>query len=115
MPIHDRDEVEKSLLHRHIGDVCGPDLIRPANLEVSEQVRVDGMLRVRLARPWLGGHRLEPHHAHEPLHALAIDVLSFGPKRLRNLATPIEWVFEMKLINATHQSELLRARYCSLV
>src|SRR5208337_4562834 len=50
VPVHDRHQVREARLHRDVGDVGRPDLIDPADLEAAQQVRVDDVLGVRLAR-----------------------------------------------------------------
>jgi len=63
----------------------------------------------------LGCDGRDLHRPHQPLHAFAVDVVAFGPERLRQLATPVERPFEMQLADALHQRELLAARRIGLV
>jgi hypothetical protein len=41
VPVHDRHQIEKPTPHRNIGDVGTPDLIRPHNRQIAQQIRKD--------------------------------------------------------------------------
>jgi len=115
VPVHDRHQVREARLHRDVGDVGRPDLIDPADLEAAQQVRVDDVLGVRLARLGLRRHRLQPHQAHQPLDALAIDLAPLAPKGIGQLAAAVERVLQVQLVDSAHQRELLGARGLGLV
>ena len=48
-PIHDRDQIQEPVLHRHEGDIGAPDLVGAVYRHLSQQVWEDRMLRMRLA------------------------------------------------------------------
>lgn len=52
-PIHDGHQIDEAPAHRDIGDVSGPDLVRPVDGEVPQQIRID-----LVPRPLLAGIRL---------------------------------------------------------
>jgi hypothetical protein len=68
-------QIEKALGHRDIRNVRAPHLIDPLDRDPAEQVRVDLMLRCRLAGVGALVDRHQPHQTHEPLDPLAIDLL----------------------------------------
>lgn len=48
MPVHDRDEVEETLLERDVGDVRAPYVVRVIDAETPQQVGVFRVVRVGL-------------------------------------------------------------------
>ncbi len=70
-PVHDRDQIQKSAPHRNVGDINAPDLIWPINRQPPEQVRVNLMLRVFLARVWRLIDWNQAHKPHQAAHTMA--------------------------------------------
>ena len=80
-PVHDRHQVKEAALHRDIGDVDAPDMVRPLDVQASQQIRVNPVLGVGRAGAWRPIDCLKPHRAHQPPgpasadpHALAAQV-----------------------------------------
>jgi len=48
-PVHNGDEVEEAALHRNVGHIRTPHLVRLIDGQVAQQIRIDLVLRVRLA------------------------------------------------------------------
>ena len=53
-PVDHRDQVDKAAGHGNVGDVHGPDLARPIDLQPAQQVGIDRMAGVFLL---VFGHR----------------------------------------------------------
>ena len=49
VPVHNRHQIQEPALDRDVGDVVAPSLVRAINYQVFEKVRIDPMLRMRLA------------------------------------------------------------------
>lgn len=63
-PVQDRKEIQEPAAHRDIRDIGAPDLIRAINGEVSQKVRIHGMLGVGLGAFLLAIERFNTHQAH---------------------------------------------------
>ena len=50
-PVHDRHQVEEAAPHRDVGDVGAPDMVRPLDPQIPQQIRVNPVLGVRRAGP----------------------------------------------------------------
>lgn len=64
-PVHDRHQVEEAPTH---GDVCqigAPDEVGPLDRQLAQQIRVDPVLPVRIARAWPLVDRRQPHLPHQ--------------------------------------------------
>ena len=106
-PVDDCHQVREAMRHRDIRDIRRPDLIGAANIQVSQQVRVNGMLRRGLAGVWLGRDRLDSHQSHETLSRLSVDLLAFSSQSLAHFAAAVERSFEVQLVDTFHQCELV--------
>ncbi len=51
-PIHDRHQIQKAVFDWNVGDVAAPNLIGPRDWQLSQQVWINAVLRVLLARVW---------------------------------------------------------------
>lgn len=65
-PIHDGHQITEPASQLDIRDVSRPNLIGSDNLDASEQIRVNPMLRVLLAQPRLWINRQQVHRPHQP-------------------------------------------------
>src|SRR5215210_2864116 len=88
-PVHDRDKIQKPASHRNVGEIRAPDLVRPVDRQVSEQIRVDPMLRMRDRRAWPLVDRYKAHYRHQSAHALAVDLVTFTTQMPRHLPRSI--------------------------
>ncbi len=55
-------------------------------------------------------HALQSHQPHQPLHLLAVDLVSFHFERLGQHSTAKEGVFQMKFVDLAHQRQVLGVR-----
>jgi hypothetical protein len=64
VPIHDGDQVHKSLGHRDVADVRGSELVHSVDLEAAQQVRIELVARAWLPGATLRVQGLQPHLPH---------------------------------------------------
>jgi hypothetical protein len=82
-------------------------LVDSGNLQIVQQIRVDGVLRGWLARVGFGHRALESHQPHQPLHPLAIHLNSLLFQRLGHHAASEKRALQVQLVYPAHQCELL--------
>jgi hypothetical protein len=68
-PVEDRDQVQKPLLHRYVGYVSGPHLVRLVDRSAAQKVRIDLVLGMPLAGVPLRPDCPQPELPHQPPHA----------------------------------------------
>ena len=108
-PVHDRDQIQEPTPHRDERDVRAPDLVRARDCHVSQQIRIDRVLRVRTARVRAAIDRLQAHHRHQAAHPVTTDD-DLVPAQVRgDLAAAKEWVGRKDLVDRLHQLQRLRA------
>src|SRR5580765_866898 len=73
-PVDDRAQIDPAAGHRDVRDIGGPDLVGPVDLELAQQVRIDLVGRVLLARVGLAVQRLDSHALHQRANMAAPDV-----------------------------------------
>ena len=114
-PVHHGGQIHKALWHRHVGDIGAPDLVGPINREATQQVGIDAMLGVRLAGSGTRENGFQPHFSHQPLHALAVDLVSQLSQPGGHAAGPIEGPLRVLPVDLAHQEQILRGFACQLV
>ena len=65
VPVHDCQEIQEVTPHRDIGDICAPDLVRPIDHHIPQQIGPDLLLPVLLAGVGFLIDRHQPHEAHQ--------------------------------------------------
>ena len=107
--VHHRGEVDEAARHRDVRCIQRPDLVRPVDGQLAQQVRVDPVARrtfagARLRRQRLDAHALHhradmapPHH-----HALALQLPA-------QHARAQEGVLKVQLVDAAHERQIGRA------
>ena len=76
IPVHHGDQIHKALLHRHIGNICAPDLVGSVDREPPQQIGIDAVFGVFLRETRSGVDGFQPHFSHQALHSLAVDCVS---------------------------------------
>ena len=104
-PVHDGDEVKEAAPHRDIGHIRTPDLIRPLDRQMPQQVRIDAVLRM-----WFAGlrrliDRRQTDLAHEPPNPLAAHAPALASQMPRHLAGAIPGHLHEGLVDDAHQFE----------
>src|SRR6201998_883088 len=82
-PVDDRHQIEKPPLNRDVGNVCRPDMVWPLDYQVAQQIREDLVAWRGFCRARFRSQRGDAHLPHQPLHPLAVDLMSFGPQQRR--------------------------------
>ena len=108
-PVHDRDQVQKAGRHRDVRDVRAPHLVQTVDLQFAQQVRVDVVIRLRVARARLAVDRLQAHQAHQALDSTAPRRHALAPQVARHLPTAVERVLERQGVHPPQQRQVLRA------
>src|SRR5215204_661338 len=108
-PVHDRNEVEEATPHLDIGYIRTPDLVRPINAQVPQQIRIDLVLRVRLARLRTLIDRRQAHLGHQSTDAMAPNTPAIAPQMTCHLARAVPGRLQELLVNQPQQSERLFA------
>ena len=99
VPVDHSHQVSKAARQPHIGDVRAPDLIGPHHGHTTQQVGVDLVQWIRRAGVWPWCHTGQRHRAHEALHPLAVDPMPAAPQIHHHLATAVEGMTRVLLIN----------------
>jgi hypothetical protein len=71
-PVHDRHQVNKPTKHPNVGDIRTPDLIRPIDHHISQQIGIPLMLLSGLTQSRLRIDGLQSHQSHQTSHPLRI-------------------------------------------
>lgn len=79
IPIHDGHQIEEPPAHRNVGDVSYPNLVRPVDGEIPEQIGVDVAPGGFLAGIGFPVEGLDARLGHEPA-----DAIPAGPNALRS-------------------------------
>ena len=110
-PVHDGHQEDEAAPHRDIGDVGCPHLIRPLDRQISEQVRIHRMRRVRRAGVALAIDRRDAHLVHQRAHMLAAHHEAFQLEHVAQHAGTGEREVQVQLVDAPHQRQIrLRRR-----
>ena len=107
-PVHDRHQVEEAALHRDIGDVGAPDVIRPLDRQAAQQIRVNPVLGVRIAGPRRPIDRLKPHQTHQTAGPTAPDPHACAAQMKRHPARAVERILQEQIVDPPHQRQRLR-------
>ena len=65
-PVHDRHQIEEATAHGDVRHVGAPHVIGPVDRQLAQQIRIDPVLRVRIARAWPLVDRRQAHLRHQP-------------------------------------------------
>ena len=75
---------------RNVGDVRAPNLIRTVDRQPAQQVRVDPVSRLGVARTGLPVNRLQAHQVHHTTDPTPPHRHAFAPQVPRHLTAPVE-------------------------
>jgi len=103
-PIHHRHQIQKPTNHANVRDIRTPNLIRPIDNQVSEQIRVLSMLHPVLTQARPRVNRFQPHPPHQSPDPLRIDLMPLTPQPRRHPIHPIEGRPGKLLIDQVHQA-----------
>src|SRR3990172_150048 len=105
-PVHHDGQVHEAAGHGDVGDVHGPDLVRPRDRAVPEQVRVHRVGAVPPTRARLRRDRGDPHGAHERADAPATYTGELGLEAAAKAARAEPRHLQVDRIDTAHQGEI---------
>ncbi len=108
-PIDDRHQIQKAVRHRNVRNVAGPHMIGPGDRYPAQQIGIDLVTGRGLAGAGARNQRLDPHHAHQPLHTLAVDAVACLVEFERHPPRAIERPLEMQFVEPPHQGQIISA------
>ena len=82
-------------------------MIGAINCEVSEQVGIDFMRRMRPAGFRFRINRLQAHQPHQSLNPFAVDLIAQSPKVVSHRTAAPAGAFQILLIDQAHQLQIL--------
>ena len=92
---------------RTVGDVCAPYLIWACNINASEQIRINLVLRVRKAGIWPRSHSCQSQNSHQSLNPLTVDDKPSDAQMHHHLSASVERVTRVFGINQSKYQQLL--------
>ena len=98
-------------LHRDVGDVDRPDLVRELRLVIAQQVWHDGFFEIPLGKVGLRVNGVDAHLPHELPHGLAADVVALLLQFHDDLARAEIRMIGVPVIDALHEF-LLQRQVC---
>ena len=104
-PVHHRHQVKEPTLHRNVGDVRAPRLIRALDRNSSQQIGIHAVLRVRYGGPRFAVDRLQPQQTHQPPHPLPTYRHSLARQVTHHLTAAVERVIQVQLVDPAHQRQ----------
>src|SRR5262252_3421652 len=105
-PIEHDGEVDKAPRHRNVRDVHRPDLVRPRDLNVPQQIRVDLVARLRCGGARTAIERFYPHAPHQRSYMPTADLAPLGSQQTSQHARTGEWVLQVQPIKPMHDRQL---------
>ena len=72
-PVHDCKQIQKTLAHRNVRQVCTSHLIGSVNLQIPQQIGIDLVLWIGTCRSGAPMQSAYAHESHQTMHALAIN------------------------------------------
>ncbi len=105
-PVDDGAQIDPAAGHRDVRDVGGPDLVGAIDLEPAQQVRIDLVGRVLLARVGLAVQRLDAHALHQRGHVPAPDVEALAVEHVAQHAAAGEGMRQVERVDALHQPQV---------
>ena len=108
-PVHDRHQVQEPALHRDVGDVRAPHLIRSLNRKPPQQIGIHPVLRVGDAGARLAVDRFQPQQPHQPPHPVPTNRHPLARQMAHHLTAAVERVLQVQLVDTAHQLQCRRA------
>lgn len=109
-PVHHGAEVHEAVLHGHVGDIGGPDLVGVLNAKAPQQIGVNFMLRVGHRCPLPVQGRINCHDSHQAKqapHSFDVDAsVGLGQMRLHPFHSKVR-VGGVELVHFQHQGKVL--------
>src|ERR1039458_7653169 len=104
--------VEEAAPHRDVGDIRTPDLVRLVDGQMPQQIRIDLVPRMRLARLRVLVDRRQAHLGHQPTDMVAPNAPAVASQVSRHLPRAVPGRLQELLVEEAHQPERLFALRC---
>jgi len=104
-PVDDRDTVHEASLHRNVGDVSAPHMVRLCDGHVPQQVRIDLMIWRWFAHFWACVDGLDAHLMHQPCYSFVINTEPLLSHRYGDSSHAVEGMRRVLSVDRMHQSE----------
>src|SRR5690606_2868278 len=113
--IDHRHHVHESSAYGQVGDVHGPHLVLPGDLQVTQQEGelVLGLVRHRGA--WHAVHCLDAHGLHEPAHLVASDHHAYVLELIGQASRTTAWILQVQFIHEPHDAQILFALWSGCI
>ena len=92
-----------SIPQRNVRNIRAPYLVDGRYLKTAEQIRIDLVLRMGLARRGAGSLAFQPHLAHQTHHSLTVDRISLAFEPDSHPPAPIERCLDILPVYGLHQ------------
>ena len=114
-PVHDRHQVKEAAVHRDVGDVGAPDMVRSLDRQAPEQIGPDPVLGMRIAGARRPIDCLKPHQAHQPSGPASADPHALAAQVKCHPTGAVERILQEQLVDPPHRRERPRALPLRLV
>ncbi len=114
IPVQNGGEVQPAMLQADVGDVDAPNVIGMLSGHVSQQVRVNLVLRSGLACSWTWNKGENAHFAHVGLYGRTRNA-EFRTQQEGNFARAIERAIGVDFVNASLDCQFTRRRRHRLI
>jgi len=104
-PIHNRTQVHKATVHRNVSDIGRPDMVRPDDRQMAEQIVVHPMRRMSRAGVGFAVQRVGPYGPSRYAPACA-RFCGFSPQQVRQHSGSGKRRGQMELVDPAHQREI---------
>ena len=105
-PVEHHGQIDEPARHRDVGDIHRPHLIRPLDHDPAQQIGVDLVSGLGLARARTAIERLYPHPPHQRLHMPTADLAPLGSQQASQHPRTGEGELQMQPVEMAHDRKL---------
>ena len=102
-PVQHGKQIDKATLHRDVGDVCRPHVIRASDRQMAQEIGIDLVGGMPLAGVRLAIQGLNTHAPHQRGDMPPANRMASFPQEVPQHASSGKWIGQMKRVNLTHQ------------
>ncbi len=106
-PVRNGHQIHESSGKRNVGYIGSPNLILSIYADVPQQVRINLVLRMRLAQMGLRIDGLQAHFPHQPLNMLSVDRMFVPSQMSSHLPGTVKRRKGVLLVNQTLQQKVI--------
>ena len=105
-PVEHGSQIDEAPRHRDVGDVHRPDLIRPGDRQLAQQIGVDLVPRGRFRGVWPTIEGLDPHPLHQRGNVQPPDFEAFLNQQALQHPAARERELHVQLVDPVHQLQI---------